>query len=74
MTVYCVKSFAHVECYKIVCAGHCIWLKAFTIVLFVICSAVVVECCVLYPCCDVLGMLLVIWVCRRYTCLCLDFE
>ena len=34
-----------------------IWLKPFDTVLFTLCSAVTVECCVLYPCCvGVFGM------------------
>ena len=34
-----------------------IWLNQFATVLFNVCSAVTVECCVLYPCCvDVFGM------------------
>ena len=41
----------------IVRAGRAIWLNPFATVLFSVCSAVTVECCVLYPCCmDVLGM------------------
>ena len=35
----------------IVCAGGAIWLNPFATVLFTVCSAVTVECCVLYPCC-----------------------
>ena len=34
----------------IVCTGGAIWLNPFTTVLFTVCSAVTVECCVLYPC------------------------
>ena len=50
----CVESFAHIECYSD-CShkggGH------FSIVLFSVCSAVTVECCVLYPyCMGVFGM------------------
>ena len=37
----------------IVRAGGAIWLNAFTTVLFNVCSAVTVDCCVLYPCCVV---------------------
>ena len=34
-----------------------IWLNPFATVLFTVCSAVTVECCVLYPCCvGVFGM------------------
>ena len=32
-------------------AGGAIWLNPFATVLFSVCSAVTVECCVLYPCC-----------------------
>ena len=34
----------------IVRAGGAIWLNPFTTVLFSLCSAVTVKCCVLYPC------------------------
>ena len=34
----------------IVGAGGAIWLNLFATVLFSVCSAVTVECCVLYPC------------------------
>ena len=41
----------------IVCAGGPICLNPFATVLFNVCSAVTVECCVLYPCCvGVFGM------------------
>ena len=41
----------------IICAGGAIWLNPFTTVLFTVCSAVTVECCVLYLCCvGVFGM------------------
>ena len=41
----------------IVRAGGAIWLNPFATVLFNACSAVTVECCVLYPCCvGVFGM------------------
>ena len=57
MYVYCVKSFAHIESYR-GCSGrgsHLVELIA--TVLFTVCSAVTVECCVLYPCCvGVFGM------------------
>ena len=59
MYVYCVESFAHIECYSD-CSrrgGGGIWLNPFATVLFSVCSAVTVECCVLYPCCmGVFGM------------------
>ena len=35
----------------IVHVGGTIWLNLFATVLFSVCSAVIVECCVLYPCC-----------------------
>ena len=41
----------------IVRAGGAIWLNPFATVLFTVCSALTVECCVLYPCCvGVFGM------------------
>ena len=41
----------------IVRAAGGIWLNPFPTVLFNVCSAVTVECCVLYPCCvGVFGM------------------
>ena len=41
----------------IVRAGGAIWLNPFATVLFSVCSAVTVECRVLYPCCmGVFGM------------------
>ena len=44
----------------IVRAGGAIWLNPFATVSFSVCSAVTVECCVLYPCCmGVFGMLAV---------------
>ena len=46
----------------IVRAGGAIWLNPFATVLFNVCSAVTVECCVLYPCCmGVFGMFAVMW-------------
>ena len=58
MYVYCVESFAHIECYsELFAPGGAIWLNPFATVLFSVCSAVTVECCVLYPCCmGVFGM------------------
>ena len=35
----------------IVCAWGAVWLNPFATVLFHVCSAVSVECCVLYLCC-----------------------
>ena len=41
----------------IVRTGGAIWLNPFSTVLFSVCSAVTVECCVSYPCCmGVFGM------------------
>ena len=58
MYVYCVEIIGHIECYS-----DClrISLNPFATVLFSVCSAVTVECCVLYPCCmGVFGMFAVI--------------
>ena len=61
MYVYCVERFAHIECHSDCRAGEAIWLNPFATVLFSVCSAVTVECCVLYPCCmGVFGMFAVI--------------
>ena len=51
MYVYCVDSFAHIECYSDCSRRGAIWLNPFVTVLFSVCSAVTVESCVLYPCC-----------------------
>ena len=57
----CVKSFAHIECYSDCLRRGAIWLTPFAMVLFNVCSAVTIECCVLYPCCvDGFGMFSVI--------------
>ena len=48
MYVYCVERFAHIECYND-CSHR--GLNPFATVLFSVCIAVTVECCVLYPCC-----------------------
>ena len=41
-------------------AGGAIWVNPFSTVLFSVCSAVTVKCCVLYPyCMGVLGMFVV---------------
>ena len=46
----------------IVRAGGAIWLNPFATVLFSVCNALNVECCVLYPCCvGVFGMFAVIY-------------
>ena len=65
----------------IVRAGGAVWLNPFATVLFSVCSAVTVECCVLYPClllCKKKGSSPVslqllrggIWACMRCPCLC----
>ena len=44
----------------IVRAGGAIWLNPFATVFFTVCSAITVDCCVLYPCCvGVLDMIAV---------------
>ena len=44
----------------IVRAGGAIWLNPIATVMFTVCSAIPVECCVLYPCgVGVFGMLVV---------------
>ena len=46
----------------IVRAGGAIWLNPFSTVLFSVCSAVTVECCVVYPCCmGLFGMVAVMY-------------
>ena len=47
----------------IVRIGGVIWLNPFVMVLFSVCSAVTVECCVLYPCC--MGVLVCLLLCRE---------
>ena len=47
----------------IVRAGAAIWLNPFATVLFSVCSAVTVECCVLYPCC--MGVLVCLLLCKE---------
>ena len=45
----------------IIRAGGSIWLNLFPTVLFTVCSAVTVECCIVYPCCVcVFGMFAVV--------------
>ena len=48
MYVYCVESFARIECYSDCSPRGAIWLNPFATMLFSVCSAVTVECCVLY--------------------------
>ena len=47
----------------IVRAGGAIWLNPFATVLFSVCSAITVECCVLYPCC--MGVLVCLLLCKE---------
>ena len=47
----------------IVRAGGAIWLNPFATVLFSVCSAVTVECCVSYPCC--MGVLVCLLLCKE---------
>ena len=55
------KAFLISSAKVIVRAGRAIWLNLFATVLFSVCSAVTVECYVLYPCCmGVFGMFAVI--------------
>ena len=45
------KALLILSAIVIVRAGRAIWLNPFATVLFSVCSSVIVECCVLYPCC-----------------------
>ena len=46
----------------IVRAGGAIWINPLCYVMFTVCSAVTVKCCVLYPCCvGVFGMFAVMY-------------
>ena len=47
----------------IVRAGGSIWLNHFAMVLFSVCNAVTVECCVLCPCC--MGVWYVLMLCKE---------
>ena len=55
--VFCVESCTHIECYSdCSCSGSHL-VEPICYVLFSVCSAVTVECCVLYRCCmGVFGM------------------
>ena len=46
-----LEVLKYVVCLCKGCDGCSIWLNPFATVLFTVCSAVTVECCVLYPCC-----------------------
>ena len=60
--VYCVESFAHIQCYSECSrAGGAILLNPFATGLFTVCICVIVERCVLYPwCVGVLGIFAVL--------------
>ena len=45
------KALSILSTTVIVRAGVAIWLNPFATVLFNVCSAVTIECCVLYSCC-----------------------
>ena len=49
--IYCVENFADIECYCDCSRRESHLVEPFDTVLFNVCSAVTVECCVLYPCC-----------------------
>ena len=80
MYVYCVESFAHIECYRDVCIGGAIWLNPFATVLFSVCSDITVEFCthVVWVCLvclllckySVVFCTHVVWVCLVYLLLC----
>ena len=73
MCVYVIVSKALLisSATVIVRAGRTIWLNPFTTVLFTVCSAVTVECCVLYPCCmGVFGMFAVMYGRRLFSSIC----
>ena len=46
-----LKALLILSATVIVRAGGTSWLNPFATVLLTVCSAVTVECCVLYPCC-----------------------
>ena len=48
---YFVESFAHIEFHSECSRRGSHLVNPFATVLFSVCSAVTVECCVLYPCC-----------------------
>ena len=55
----------------IVQTGGAIWLNPFAMVLFNVCSAVTVECCVLYLCCvGVFGMFAIMQERRLFSSVC----
>ena len=62
MYVYCVESFAHIECYSDCSRRGAIWLNPFVTVLFTVCSAITVVLC-LYPWC--VGDLVCLQLCKE---------
>ena len=66
--VYCVNALFILNATVILRAGGAIWLNPFVTVLFTVCRAVTVGCCVLYPCCvGVFGMFAVMQVRRLFS-------
>ena len=52
ISVFIVSNVLLISSAKVIVrAEGAIWLNPFATVLFTVCSAVTVECCVLYPCC-----------------------
>ena len=49
--MFVCSSFAYIECYSDCSRWGSHLVDPFATVLFSVCSAVTVECCVLYPCC-----------------------
>ena len=84
MYVYCVETFARIECYSDCSRRGAIWLNPFATVLFTVCSDITVECCVAWVClvclllCKEEGSSPVslqllgqgTWACMRCPCLC----
>ena len=71
MYVYCVENFAHIKCYSDYSCRGAIWLNPFATVLFSVCSAVTVECSVLYRCrMGVFGMFAVMYGGRLFFSVC----
>ena len=57
MCVFLLALLISIAAVIVRAGGGVIWLNPFATVLFSVCSAVTVECCVLYPCCmGVFGM------------------
>ena len=51
MCVYFVEIFAYIECYSDCSRRGSHLVELLSTVLFYVCSAVTIECCVLYQCC-----------------------